>query len=204
MKKTTPHWLAIGVLAVLLLSGIYKVVVVGNTGGLANDGRTKVMLTAAERQAVLAEMRHLLLASQGVIEALANDDKVAVNSAAGAVGSAAVSTMDFSLRAKLPLSFKKLGFATHQAFDEIADMATADAPAKLILLKLASTMKNCIACHESYQLSLRAMESEQRGRVVRDSRRWSGPPTPITLKVLCQVPARHCCFVQLIDSSSNS
>ena len=152
MKKTTPHWIAIGVLTAILVGGLFKVIVVGNTGGLGSDGRTKVILTAAERQAVLAEMRHLLVTSQAVVEALANNDKGAVDSAARPAGSAAVSTMDFSLRAKLPLPFKKLGFATHQAFDDIADMAKADAPAKHIQLKLAATMKNCIACHESYQL----------------------------------------------------
>jgi len=75
-----------------------------------------------------------------------------VERAARGVGSAALTTMDFTLSAKLPLGFKKLGFGTHYAFDEIADMAKAGKPVKAIQNKLAATMNNCIACHASYQL----------------------------------------------------
>jgi len=152
MKKTTPHWIAIGVLLTLLVAGAYKVIVLGNTGGVAADGRTAVILEPAERQAVLGEMRLLLETTQTIMEALANDDLVAVEAAARPVGSAAIATVDFSLRAKLPLAFKKLGFGTHYAFDAISDMAKEGKPTKAIQQKMAETMNNCIACHATYQL----------------------------------------------------
>ncbi len=150
-KKTTPHWIAIGILGSLLALGLFKVVVVGDTAQ-GDDGRTAVLLTPAERQAVLAEMRGLLEATRGVVGALAKEDRPGIEAAARPVGSAAISTMDFSLRAKLPLEFKTLGFGTHGAFDTIADMASEGRPMREIQLKLAETMDNCIACHATYQL----------------------------------------------------
>ncbi|MDQ6956138.1 MAG: hypothetical protein Q9M21_02970 [Mariprofundaceae bacterium] len=151
MKTTTPHWIAIGILSVILVAIGFKFIVLGSTAQ-GDDGRTAVLLEPAERQAVLGEMRVLLETTQEIVEALANDDLTSVESSARSVGSAAITTMDFTLRAKLPLAFKKLGFGTHYAFDDIADMAKAGKPSKDIQLKLADTMNNCIACHASYQL----------------------------------------------------
>ncbi len=151
MKNTLPHWITIGLLSAIILGAGFKFIVLGSTAK-GDDGRTAVVLEPAERQAVLGEMRVLLETTQVIVEALANDDLPTVDKAARSVGSAAVSTMDFNLRAKLPLAFKKLGFGTHYAFDEIADMAKEGKPASAIQKKLAETMNNCIACHTSYQL----------------------------------------------------
>jgi len=136
MKSTKPHWIAIGLLSALLLAGVVKVVVLGSTGEKAADGRTALLLES----------------TQSIVEALANDDLTAVEAAARPIGSAAIATVDFSLRAKLPLDFKKLGFGTHYAFDDIANMANEKQPAKAIQMKLAETMNNCLACHAAYYL----------------------------------------------------
>jgi len=138
-------------LSAILVAIGFKFVVLGSTAQ-ADDGRTAVLLEPVERQAVLGEMRVLLETTQTIVEALAVGEMTTVDQAARAVGSAAIKTMDFKLRAKLPLEFKKLGFGTHYAFDEIADMAKAGKPVKAIQQKLAATMNNCIACHASYQL----------------------------------------------------
>jgi len=151
MKTTTPHWIAIGLLLAVIGAIGFKFVVLGNTEQ-GDDGRTAVILEPAERQAVLSEMRMLLEASQAIVEALANDDLHAVEKTARPLGASAIATVDFALRAKLPLEFKKLGFGTHYAMDDIADMAKEKKPAKEIQLKLAETMNNCIACHAMYQL----------------------------------------------------
>ena len=151
MNKTTPLWIVIVILSSVIFGFAYKFIVLGNTAP-GDDGRTAVVLTKSERQAVLEEMRTLLIASQRVVLALANEDMQAVVDAATPVGSDAISTVDFNLRAKLPLAFKKLGFATHHAFDDIATMAREGKPTAEIQLKLADTMNNCIACHASFQL----------------------------------------------------
>jgi len=151
MKKTTPHWIAIALLLTIIVGIGVKVIVLGSTAE-SEDGRTAVILTTSERQAVLGEMRQLLEASQVIVEALANEDLKAVEEAATPLGSGAIATVDFALRAKLPIEFKKLGFGTHYAMDDIAKMAREGKPVKAIQLKFAETMNNCIACHAMYQL----------------------------------------------------
>ena len=66
----------------------------------------------------------------------------------------ATSTMDVRLKAKLPLAFKQLGFATHQAFDDIATMARERVEPRAIQKKLAETMNNCIVCHATFQIPM--------------------------------------------------
>jgi len=151
MKKTTPHWIAIGILTTLLAAIGIKLVVLGSTAP-GDDGRTAILLEPGERQLVLGEMRTLLEASQQIVEALANNDLKGVATAATPVGSQAIGTMDFKLKAKLPLDFKQLGFSTHYAFDDIATMANEGKPAADIQRKLADTMQNCLACHAGFQL----------------------------------------------------
>jgi hypothetical protein len=151
MKITTPHWIALGVLTAILAAGAFKVIVLGSTEK-ANDGRTAILLDASERQLILGEMRGLLETTQTIVAALAEDDLATVERAARLVGMDATTTVDVRLRAKLPLAFKQLGFGTHQAFDEIADMAKSGTASKNIQQKLAATMSNCVACHASFQL----------------------------------------------------
>ncbi len=154
MKNTTPHWIVmIGLLLAVLAGVAYKFIVLGNTVE-GEEGRTAVVLSPMERQAVLGEMRFLLETTQVIVEALANEDLDAVEAAARPLGSSAIATVDFALRAKLPLEFKKLGFGLHYAFDDIADMAKERKPVKEIQIKYAQTMNNCIACHSMYELPL--------------------------------------------------
>ncbi|MDQ6972033.1 MAG: hypothetical protein Q9M30_05235, partial [Mariprofundaceae bacterium] len=118
----------------------------------SEDGRTAILLETAERQLVLEEMRTMLASTQQIIDGLALSDMQQISQAASDVGMQATSTMDVKLKAKLPLEFKKLGFATHQAFDDIAAMAGENAGPKKIQAALAATMNNCIACHAGWQL----------------------------------------------------
>lgn len=151
MKSTAPHWIAIAILTAILAGIGIKFIVLGSTTP-GDDGRTAILLEPGERQLVLGEMRALLEASQQIVDALASNDLKAVATAAAPVGSQAISTMDFRLKARLPIEFKQLGFATHYAFDDIARMAKAGKPATDIQRKLADTMQHCIACHASFQL----------------------------------------------------
>ncbi|MFQ5582082.1 MAG: hypothetical protein ACE5F3_05595 [Mariprofundaceae bacterium] len=151
MKNTTPHWITIAILFAVITGIGIKFFILGSTVRVA-DERTAVLLEEGERQLVLEEMRGLLEATQQVIEGLSSSDMKQIEQAATAVGMQATSTMDVTLKAKLPMEFKKLGFATHTAFDEIAAMAKKTGDAKLIQKKLADTMNNCIACHAGFQI----------------------------------------------------
>jgi len=143
MKTTAPYRIAIGLLIAVIGTIGFKFIVLGNTEK-GDDGRIAVILGQAERQAVFGEMRLLLETSQVIVEALANDDLAAVEAAATPLGSGAIAAADFTLRAKLTMEFKKLGFATHYAFDDIAGMAKEGKPVKEIQLAFASTINNCM------------------------------------------------------------
>jgi len=145
-----PWVLSLILLLVLIGIGV-KFVVLGSTAP-ANDGRTAILLNSSERQLVLGEMRALLETTQQIVEGLAENDMKQIEVAASAVGMQATTTMDVKLKAKLPIEFKKLGFATHQAFDDIAELARTGAEPRIIGQKLGKTMNNCIACHAAWQL----------------------------------------------------
>jgi len=146
-------WIIIVVLLSVLIALAVKFVVLGSTAK-AEDGRTQVLLDESERDQVLVEMRQLLASTQQITEGLAEHDMKKVAAAASEVGMNATKTMDVRLKAKLPIDFKKLGFATHQAFDDIATMATEKKSESHIQMKLAETMNNCVACHSSFQLPI--------------------------------------------------
>ncbi|HGX94070.1 MAG TPA: hypothetical protein ENK35_12215 [Candidatus Tenderia sp.] len=151
MNKTAPLWIIIAILSAIIVVAGYKFIAAGSTAA-AEDGRTAVLLSKAERQSVLTEMRTLLEATQQVVKGLAENDMNAVIAAATPVSSKGHGTVDFKLAAKLPLGFKKLGFATHHAFDDIVSMAQAGQPRDEIQLKLVEIMDKCVACHASFQL----------------------------------------------------
>jgi len=155
MRRVGVCWGFLLLAVALLLAGALKFLVLGQTAP-GDDGRTAVLLSPGERQKVLAEMRQLLEAVQGVLAALAEGDRARAAAAAEAVGMQATSTMDGVLMGKLPLPFKKMGFATHGGFDELAELIRSGAPLAQVQARLAQTMENCIACHATYQLPVQA------------------------------------------------
>lgn len=118
----------------------------------SSDGRQSIVLTETERNLVLAEMRGLLASVQGAVEGLAGNDMKRVAQAARPSGSAAAQQVPPGLMAKLPLQFKQMGMTAHQGFDELVIGAESGEPADMLLTRLGSQMKNCVACHASFRL----------------------------------------------------
>lgn len=116
-----------------------------------SDGRDVIVLNAGERNLVLGEMRGMLVAVQEIIAAVNEGDMDAVKSTAHRVGMAEAGGVPPGLVLKLPMPFKKLGFSTHEGFDEVA-LAAQMGP-EAVLESLEENMAKCIACHETYQLS---------------------------------------------------
>ena len=123
------------------------------------DEREILPLNQMQREFVLAEMRGLLVATQGVIEGLALEDMQMVQEAAAAAGMEAQGTVEnkqnmqrLRMGQVLPPEFGQMGQATHIAFGEITKMAADGKPAKDIQLKLVDTMHACVACHSAYQI----------------------------------------------------
>ena len=144
-------------LSVVLALGLgamgYVFLIRGNVEPYA-DGRTAVLLAEGERDKVLGEMRVLLETVQAISENLAAGNVEAVPALARAAGMAAAAGESPAMMAKLPLEFKTLGLGTHQAFDDLADMAAMDPEPLEVLATMSQTMLNCTACHAGYRLAV--------------------------------------------------
>jgi hypothetical protein len=87
----------------------------------APDGRTAVVLSEAERNQILTEMRQLLKSVHGVLQGVSSQDMGGAGRAARAAGMAMAADVNPVLMAKLPITFKSLGMSVHRDFDGLAD-----------------------------------------------------------------------------------
>lgn len=122
---------------------------------MGSDGRTEVLLAPAERDQILAEMRQLLKAVDGVVRGLgdAQSDRKSMESAARSAGMEMASDVEPALMAKLPLPFKQLGMSIHKDMDGLADAIAREETPQQILQRLSSMTARCTACHDMYRLS---------------------------------------------------
>lgn len=118
----------------------------------AEDARTAILLDADERALVLAEMRAFLQTVQVITQSLSADDLATAAAAGRQVGVTQAAEVPESLKAKLPMGFRKLGSATHRAFDELALDAEQLGDANHALGQLAALLSNCVACHATYRI----------------------------------------------------
>ncbi len=139
------------VLAAVVIGLAYYFLVAGRVAEPV-AGRQTIVLSPAERELVLAEMRDFLQATQQITAALADGRPEAAAQAARRVGAEARRAVPLSLVAKLPLGFKQLGFDTHQRFDRLAQDAEDLGDRSVVLRQLGDLMSNCIACHGTYRL----------------------------------------------------
>jgi len=116
------------------------------------DGRTAIVLQPRERELVLAEMRGLLAATQGILEGANQGDMPRIIESARAAGMAGTADVNPALMAKLPLEFKALGMSVHHEMDEIAKAAEDGKPAADLLKMTSNTLAKCVACHAAWQL----------------------------------------------------
>lgn len=119
------------------------------------DGRTEILLAPAERDQVLAEMRHLLKAVHGVTTGLAGPEQGMKEAevAARAAGMSMAADVNPSIMAKLPLAFKQMGTSVHQDMDELADAIVQKETTARILSRLSSITARCTTCHDLYRIS---------------------------------------------------
>ncbi len=123
----------------------------GNTE-VGSDGRTAIVLQVAERDFVLAEMRGLLSATQGILDGANKGDMQHIARSAGAAGMAGAADVNPALMTKLPYEFKALGMDVHRDMDEIAKAAGEGKPTSEVLEMLSATLTKCVACHSVWQI----------------------------------------------------
>ncbi len=131
----------------------------------SSDGRARLLLTNTERDFVLNEMRHLLMATREIVDDAVAGDMARVAVAARKVGMADVQSIPLEIRGpligKLPVEFKRLGFGVHEGMDAIALDAEGLGDRDHTLRQLAELMGKCVACHATYTV-LPANQGEQR------------------------------------------
>lgn len=116
------------------------------------DERMILSLNEMQRHHILTEMRALLLGTQQILQALAEEDMLAVARHARMLGTEMTHKGENHLQSVLPEDFMMLGMSVHKSFDQIAAEAETLKNPKHTLLQLSTTMEHCIACHAAYQI----------------------------------------------------
>jgi cytochrome c556 len=118
----------------------------------STDNRTAVLLSAQEKDLVLGEMRTMLVAVSGVLNALGEGDTKKASAAARSAGMAMAVDTTPLLMAKLPLEFKNLGMSVHGDFDLLAADIDNGLTQQQIVQRLGATTSKCTTCHAIYRL----------------------------------------------------
>ena len=131
----------------------------GETGAAPGpDTRTTVLLTASERDLVLAEMRMLLVSVASVardVEQKQFERAAKTARAAGLDTALRIGGEHPAILRKLPLPMKRLGFSVHRDFDALAlRLEKKDIGQGELLRTLATTLDKCSACHGSYRIAV--------------------------------------------------
>ena len=122
------------------------------------DTRESIQRTDAEKAFVLEQMRLFLSSISEIEDGLGsgNMDQVAREAAARGRKANVTLARPASLATKESDAWKAMIGSVRGGFDEIAAEATAHAPAEKINKTLADTMRNCVACHQTYRISVDA------------------------------------------------
>lgn len=120
-----------------------------------SDGRVEILLAPVERDQILAEMRQLLKAVDGVVRGLGESqpDLQAMQGAARAAGMGMAADVEPAIMAKLPLPFKQMGMSIHSDMDALADAIARQETPQQILRRVSSMTARCTACHDMYRFA---------------------------------------------------
>lgn len=119
-----------------------------------SDGRTEIRLAPSERDRILAEMRLLLKAVDGMLRGLGDPEieRQALAAIAREAGIGMAADIEPLIMVKLPLPFKQLGMSIHKDMDALADAIVEGATTQEVLQRLSDITARCTACHDMYRL----------------------------------------------------
>lgn len=126
--------------------------------GETTDTREAVPRTEVEKDFILDQMRLLLSSIVEVEDGLGSGDMDQVAREAAARGRKANVNLPkpSTLSAKESDAWKAMFGSVRIGFDTLAEKAKAHAPASEINKTLADTMRNCVACHQTYRIEVQA------------------------------------------------
>ncbi len=140
--------------AVLILLGLALALPISTSAQApAKDERRAVALTEPTFVYVLTEMRNLMDALQGVMEAAGKGDWDKAAAAADKSGMKASKATPKDVTAELPDDIRQMSRQMRLAFDAVAETATSKRDAAALSTKLAETMQFCNTCHQGYRFT---------------------------------------------------
>ena len=144
-------WILFFIMTMVTMGLAYKFIYSGQVEQ-TEDNRSALIVENAERDFMLNEMRNFLIAVQQITEGIEKDDMVQISNSAKKVGMADLQLVPGTLMGKLPLAFKKMGRATHMAFDQMAMDAEQLGDKEHTLSQLNQILLTCTACHSLYKV----------------------------------------------------
>ena len=122
---------------------------------MAQDAREPAVRTEAERAFVLGQMRLFLQSTQAITAGLGKNDLKTVEDEAAARGrkGTPISAIPPGMKAKETPAWTAMMAGARAGFDDIARAAHEGAPPIELIGMLGDTMRNCVACHQSYRLA---------------------------------------------------
>lgn len=136
----------------IITIGVFGYFFVTGSTEKSTDNRTAVILSPTESDLILGEMRTMLAAVSGVLNALGEEDMKKASAAARSAGMAMAVDTTPVLMAKLPLEFKSLGMSVHGDFDQLAADIDSGLTHQQVAQRLGVTTSKCVACHSAYRL----------------------------------------------------
>ena len=152
MKYRMIAWVSLGLWVVT--AAVVAVLFVRGSTAPSTDGRRAILLSPAERDLVLGEMRAMLGSVQGIMQGVNANDLRQAAAAARASGMQAAVDINPALMAKLPLEFKQLGMSVHHGFDDLAaavEKGVADRDD--VLRRVGTQLSACVGCHAAYRIA---------------------------------------------------
>lgn len=127
----------------------------GETYVIPNDPRLSVGMTYENREFVMAEMRSFVESIQQINAGILHNDPKLIIEAGKRSGNGVKECAPEGLVETLPLTFKQLGFSTHDIFDQIATSAENNFSPQKTQQQLDQLLTNCVACHKSFRIDVR-------------------------------------------------
>lgn len=120
------------------------------------DKREAAVRTPTERAFILEQMRLFLGSVQVISSSLATGDMKTVATEAAARGRKGTppSSIPLGLKAKETEGWSAMMGGARKGFDSIAEAAASGAPPVQVMGMLGETMRNCVACHQTYRLDV--------------------------------------------------
>ena len=116
------------------------------------EARQPLYLDAETRHRVLAEMRSMLVAVDGIVQGVADGDRDAIERSARSAGMRRSVDDDPVFGSTLPVAFRDLGTRTHRNFDQLADAIRDGQPTEGAMRRLGEITGQCVGCHAVYRV----------------------------------------------------